>query len=66
MNTVIKMATTDAERDAIYRLRYEVYVEEMQIFGTAADHERRMLFDLRKSISKIAPEQSKLRGAQVR
>ncbi len=45
MNTVIKMATTDAERDAIYRLRYEVYVEEMQIFGAAADHERRMLID---------------------
>ena len=45
MNIVIKMAATDAEREAIYRLRYEVYVEEMNIFGAVADHERRMLID---------------------
>ena len=45
MNIEIKMAATDAERDAIYRLRYEIYVEEMQIFGAVADHERKMLID---------------------
>ena len=45
MNIEINVATTDAERDAIYRLRYEVYVEEMHIFGDVADHERRMLID---------------------
>ncbi len=43
MNTTIKIAATEAEREAIYRLRYEVYVEEMQIFGDVADHTRRML-----------------------
>src|SRR5690348_16331067 len=31
----VKIATTDAEKEAIYRFRYEVYVEEM-----GADDER--------------------------
>lgn len=42
MNATIKIAATETEREAIYRLRYEVYVEEMQIFGDVADHTRRM------------------------
>lgn len=29
MAAMVRLATTDAERDAIYRLRYEVYVDEM-------------------------------------
>nr|AEQ20479.1 long chain N-acylphenylalanine synthase-like enzyme [uncultured bacterium CSL142] len=31
----VKLATTDAEKEAIYRLRYEVYIEEM---GGATQH----------------------------
>jgi len=34
-STRVKLATTDAEKEAIYRLRYEVYIEEM---GGAARH----------------------------
>ncbi len=45
MNIEIKMAATEADREAIYRLRYEIYVEEMHIFGAVADHERKMLID---------------------
>ena len=45
MNVTIKIATTDAERRAIFRLRYEIYVEEMKIFGAVADHTLRLLAD---------------------
>ena len=45
MNTTIQIATTDAERRAIFRLRYTVYVEEMQIFGDVADHKLGTLSD---------------------
>ncbi len=45
MQTELKLASTDAEREALYRLRYEIYVEEMGIFGAVADHERRRFID---------------------
>ena len=45
MAIVIHLATTDAEREAIYRLRYDIYVEEMQSVIQLADHARRMLSD---------------------
>lgn len=45
MNVSYHYARTQAEIDAIYRLRYEVYVEEMHIFGEVADHQNRMLHD---------------------
>lgn len=38
------IATSEADRRAIYRLRYEVYVEEMHR-RCEADHDRRMLED---------------------
>jgi hypothetical protein len=41
----IAMAQTDAEREAVYRLRYDVYVEEMGRYQSSADHERRMLYE---------------------
>lgn len=44
MNVSYHFANTKAERNAIYRLRYEIYVEEMQIFGDVADHQNRMLY----------------------
>lgn len=47
MNAVVKMATTEAEREAIYRLRYEVYIEEMngQSRHSEADVASRRLHD---------------------
>jgi hypothetical protein len=41
----IAMAETDAEREAVYRLRYDVYVEEMGRYQSSADHQRRMLYE---------------------
>ena len=47
MQPVVKMATTEAEREAIYRLRYEVYIEEMngQSRHSEADVAARQLYD---------------------
>jgi GNAT superfamily N-acetyltransferase len=41
----IHRATDPEELEAIYRLRYRVYVEEMQFLGSVADHERKRLTD---------------------
>lgn len=38
----VRAATTAAEREAIYRFRYSIYVEELQ-YGYEADHERKWL-----------------------
>lgn len=42
---VIKPARTAEEREAIYRLRYEIYVVAQQLFVDVADHARRQLRD---------------------
>lgn len=39
-NITIHLAETLAEREAIYRFRYEIYVREMQRKQTYADHDR--------------------------
>ena len=44
MNITFHIAETAEEREQIYRLRYDVYVEEMHIFGSMADHDRRLLY----------------------
>jgi hypothetical protein len=41
----IRLLETEAEREAAYRLRYELYVEDQGLFGDQADHERRWLRD---------------------
>lgn len=41
----IGMAETEEERRAVYRLRYDVYVEEMERYQTVADHKQRMLYE---------------------
>lgn len=41
----IRVAATDEEREAVYRSRYGVYVEELGRYHTAADHDRRRLTD---------------------
>jgi hypothetical protein len=41
----VRLATTDEEREAVYRFRYGVYVEELGRYRAEADHERRRLAD---------------------
>ena len=43
MNFSFHYAQTQAELDAVYQLRYNVYVEEMHIFGDMADHQNQLL-----------------------
>ena len=45
MQFTIHLATTPEEYVAIYRLRYEIYIKEMHIFGNIADHDREQLID---------------------
>lgn len=42
---VVRTAETDEDRAAVYRLRYELYVEDQGLFQDEADHERRFLKD---------------------
>ena len=44
-NLTVRIATTEVERNEIFRLRYTVYVEEMGIDATDADHDRKMITD---------------------
>jgi predicted GNAT family N-acyltransferase len=41
----IGIAETEEVRRAVYRLRYDVYVEEMGRYQSVADHEQRMLYE---------------------
>jgi len=41
----VRLATTDELRAAVHRLRYDVFVEEMHMFRSTADHRRRLLVD---------------------
>jgi hypothetical protein len=41
----IGIAETEEEKRAVYRLRYDVYVEEMGRYQTVADHTQRMLYE---------------------
>ena len=45
MGALIKQASTETERQRIYRFRYNIYIEEMGKPMPDADHERRMLHD---------------------
>jgi len=45
MNVELHVAERADEREAIFGLRYRVYVEELGIYGHKADHERRQLSD---------------------
>lgn len=41
----IQFATTPEEREAVFRLRYRVYAQEMGVYRTSADHEHKLLQD---------------------
>ncbi len=43
--TPVHLARTRAEREAVYRFRYEIYVDELGRKLGGADHERRMVVD---------------------
>lgn len=45
MELQFKFATTTKEREAVYRLRYEIYVEERGAYKDVADHKNRLLSD---------------------
>lgn len=44
MQVTFHIAETQKELEQVYRLRYEIYVEELHLFQEFADHERRMLY----------------------
>lgn len=48
------IAETDEERRAVYRLRYDVYVEEMGRYQGVADHANRMLYEDCDTYSRIS------------
>ena len=41
----VRVAETAEEREAVFRVRYDIYVEEMGRYRSVADHERRRLVD---------------------
>jgi CRP/FNR family cyclic AMP-dependent transcriptional regulator len=45
MNVKIDFARTREEKEAVLRLRYSVYTEEMHLYQSTADHEGRLLKD---------------------
>ena len=46
-------ASTDAQRNAIFRQRYEIYVEEMGRYGDIADHSNRWLVEDVDEVSRL-------------
>ena len=47
------LAATEEEKEAVYRFRYDVYVEEMGRYGEAADHENRRLVEPEDETARI-------------
>ncbi len=53
MKPEIGRAQTEAEHKAVYRLRYDVYVQEMNRYGSIADHENRLLIEPDDAASRL-------------
>ena len=53
MSITISPVETQGQREAVYALRYEVYVEEMGRYRTIADHERGHLVEPEDEISRL-------------
>ncbi|MBN1208335.1 MAG: cyclic nucleotide-binding domain-containing protein [Myxococcaceae bacterium] len=45
MDVEVRFVRTEDEREAVYRLRYATYVEEMHLYAGQADHDRQRLSD---------------------
>lgn len=41
----VSCVTGDAERERLYRQRYDIFIEEQSKFGAIADHQRKLLVD---------------------
>lgn len=53
MRAELSWATTDADKEAVYRLRYRINVEEQGFFKNEADHARHRLTDAVDASSRI-------------
>ena len=53
MKPEIGRAETDADRKAVFRLRYDIYVEEMGRYGSIADHQNRLLVEPDDALSRL-------------
>jgi hypothetical protein len=49
----VHLAETEAEKEAVYRLRYDIYVEEMGRFRGLADHQGRRLVEPEDATARI-------------
>ncbi len=49
----IHLAESEDEKEAVYRFRYDVYVEEMGRYGAAADHANRRLVEPEDATARI-------------
>jgi hypothetical protein len=60
------LAKTEEEKQAVYRFRYDVYVEEMGRYGEAADHDNRRLVEPEDETARIwyAAEDGELLATQ--
>lgn len=59
MDVEVRFAATEDEREAIYRLRYATYVEEMHLYRGQADHDHRWLKDAEDATSHLMYAQVK-------
>lgn len=53
MRSGIYTAETEAEKQAVYRFRYEIYVEEMGRYAGVADHENRLFREAEDETARI-------------
>ena len=54
MSTVrVELARTPELREKVYRLRYDIFVEEMHLFSGRADHQRRVLVEESDAASRL-------------
>jgi predicted GNAT family N-acyltransferase len=52
-DAIVKVAETAEEREAIYRQRYSIYAEELHVYESLADHERKILTDDNDAASRL-------------
>ena len=50
---IIRFAETPEEREAVFRQRYRIYTEEMGVYRSSADHERKQLSDANDATGRL-------------
>ncbi len=53
MDIEVKYAESEEELQGIYRLRYEIYHQEMNLDSTSVDHEKKVLTDAKDLTARI-------------